>query len=454
MKNSFYFLFLLLSTSVLFFSCKKGQENEKGAIGYIYTSTNSSSGNHIIALERRIDGSLEEAKYSPYATGATGDAGEGDFDEQWSLRIVGDYLLAVNAGNNPVNGSISVFKINKDNGRLTQVDQNPSTPQMDNMDSRGVRPVSIAVNTSSYKTWIVVGNQFANPNYQGDPAVKFGDVMNSDLRNLAIFSFNQSTGRLEFRKIGAVYNDGTSGGPTTVLFNNAGNKLAVSTWGVTHFLTPSPSLELQKPGRLYIYDFAEEQLSQTGMFQEEGISGNIGLSWSPNQKYIYMANFNITLSKGNNSLTVHDGSTAAKLQNFATGSPTDNDEACWTHVTADNKRLYVSSFTGNIVSAFDIGSDDKLSVSLTPNFFMRRNVPVPDTKDEYEASGGFLYVSGAFQSHSVSTFKMGSDGSLTEQPGSPYHIPSSAGKTSMEQSFIGLIGFDKNLNDSKSPSSE
>ncbi len=447
-------IILIVLTTTLFFSCKKGRENEKGAIGYIYTSTNSSSGNHIIALERRIDGSLEEAKSSPYSTGATGDAVEGDFDSQWSLRIVGDYLLAVNAGNNPVNGSISVFKINRDNGRLSQVDQNPSTPQMDNMDSRGVRPVSIAVNASSSKTWIVVGNQFANPNYQGDPAVKFGDVMNSDLRNLAVFTFNHSTGRLEFKKIGAVYNDGTYGGPTTVLFNNAGNKLAVATWGVTHFLTPSPSLDFLKPGRLYIYDFAEGQLSQTGVFQEEGISGNIGLSWSPTEKYIYMANFNITLLKGDNSLTVHDGNTAAKLQNFTTGSPTDNDEACWTHVTANNKRLYVSSFTGNIVSAFDIGSDDKLSVSLTPNFFMRRNVPMPDTKDEYEGSGGFLYVSGAFQSHSVSTFKMGSEGSLTEQSGSPYHIPSSAGKTSMEQSFIGLTGFDKNLNDFKSPASE
>ncbi|MDQ6762323.1 MAG: hypothetical protein M3015_06820 [Bacteroidota bacterium] len=454
MKNLFYFFFFLLSTSALLFSCKKGRDNEKGAIGYIYTSTNSSSGNHIIALERRIDGSLEEAKYSPYSTGATGDAGEGDFDEQWSLRIVGDYLLAVNAGNNPVNGSISVFKINKENGKLTQVDQNPSTPQMDNMDSRGVRPTTIAVNTSSDKTWIVVGNQFANPNYQGDPPVKFGDVMNSDLRNLAVFTFNKSSGQLEFKKIGAVYNDGTYGGPTTALFNDAGTKLAVSTWGVAAFLTPSPNVSLQKPGRLYVYDFSNGELTQTGLFQEEGISGNIGLSWSPNQKYIYMANFNITLAKGDNSVTVHDGNTAEKLQNFATGSTTDNDEACWTHITPDNKRLYVSSFTGNIVSLFNIGSDDKLSVSLTPNFVKRRNVPMPDTKDIYEGSGGFLYVNGAFQSHSVTVFKMQGDGSLIEQPGSPYHIPSSAGKTSMEQSFIGLIGFDKSLDNYKSPASE
>lgn len=448
MKNLFYVILL----SAIIFSCKKDGEKDKASTGFIYTSTNSSSGNSIIAVARKIDGSLEELRSSPYPTGSTGDAAEGDFDTEWALRIVGDYLLAVNAGNNPVNGSISVFKINRDNGKLTQVDQNPSTPQMDNIDSRGVRPTTIAVSTSSEKTWIVVGNQFANPNYQGDPPVAFGSVMNSDLRNLAVFNFNKSNGLLEFKKIGATYNDGTYGGPTTAVFNSSGTKLAVDTWGVSHFLTADPDLSLQKPGRLYIYDFADGDLTQKGMYQQTGVSGNIGLSWSPNQNYIYMANFNLHSSVQDHSVTVHDGNTAAKIQNFATGN-TNDDEACWTHVSADGQRLYVASFTGNIVSAFDIGSDNKLSVSLSPNFFMRRGVPIPDTKDLYEASGGYLYVSGAFQSHSISIFKMGSGGALSEQPGSPYHIPSSVGKSKEEQSFLGLTGFDRNYN-SKSPSGE
>ncbi|MEO6219517.1 MAG: hypothetical protein ABIO81_03750, partial [Ginsengibacter sp.] len=155
-------LFIALATS-LFFSCKKeaaeslqndiASKNNKDKDdngngnnnrGYIYTSTNSSTGNAIIALARKGDGSVVEIGKSPYPTGDNGDAAEGDFDTQWALRIVGEYLLAVNAGGNPVNGSISVFKINKANGHLTQVDQNPATPTMDNMDSRGVRAASIA----------------------------------------------------------------------------------------------------------------------------------------------------------------------------------------------------------------------------------------------------------------------------------------------------------------------
>ncbi len=430
--------------SSCFFACKKGPVYNRVSLGYMYTSTNSSSGNSIVALERRIDGSLKEIKNSPYATGSLGDAAEGDFDTEWALRIVGNYLIAVNAGNNPVNGTLSVYKINRSNGELTQVDQNPSTPAIDNMDSHGVRPTTIAVSGSSNQKWIVVGNQFANPNYQGDPAVAFGSVMNSDLRNLAVFTFNESTGVLEFKKIGVTFNDGSHGGPTTAVFNSSGTKLAVSTWGVAHFLTKDPDLSLQKPGRLYMYDFANGDLTQKGMFEQTGISGNIGLSWSPSEKYIYMANFNLHSAELNNSVTVHDANTAAKVQNFPTGN-THDDEACWTHVSSDNRNLYVASFTGNNVSTFSIGADDKLSVSLNPNFIKRSNVPSPDTKDIYEGSGGYLYVSGAFQSHAISIFKMNGNGSLSEQSGSPYHIPSSANKTSDEQSFLGLTGFDKTL---------
>jgi hypothetical protein len=287
--------------SVVLFSCKKDDIPDydlgKNYTGFIYTSTNATAGNAIIALGRHKDGTVEELKGSPYATGDRGDAAEGDFDTQWALRIVGEYLLAVNAGGNPVRSTVSVFKINKANGKLTQVDQNPATPDMDNMNSRGIRAASIAAKTMGATTWVVVGNQFANPNYQGDPAVKHGDVMSTQERNLAVFTLNPASGLLYYRGIGATYMDGANGGPTTVEFNAAGTKIAVSTWGVPHFAAPDADLSLQKPGRLYIYNFNDGALSQTGMFEEEGISGNIGFSWSPNDQYLYLSNFNLHSSK-------------------------------------------------------------------------------------------------------------------------------------------------------------
>jgi len=447
MKKFFY---LTLLTTFLF-GCKKDLKdllhdklsNGNNATGFIYTSTNSSSGNAIIALERHRDGSVEEIGKSPYPTGDKGDAAEGDFDTQWALRIVGEYLLAVNAGANPVNGSISVFKINKANGHLDQVDQNPATPQMDNMDSRGVRAASIAATTTGSKTWVVVGNQFANPNFQGEAGIAFGSVVATPLRNLAVFTFNQSNGLLKFEKIGATYTDGANGGPTTVEFNSTGTQIAVSTWGVPHFMVMDPSLLKQIPGRLYIYNFSAGSLSQTGMYQKTGVSGNIGISWSPNDQYIYMSNFNLHSSVENHSLTVHNGTTAAQVQNFATGGR--KDEGCWTWVSLDKSKLYVASFGENVISAFSILGSNLIAKTLEPNFFKKRgNLPTGDAKDLHESADGYLYNVGAFQSHSVSTFRTSSSGVLTEISNSPYYVPTSIGKSKEEHAYLGLTGFDKN----------
>jgi hypothetical protein len=313
---------------------------------------------------------------------------------------------------------------------------------MDNIDSRGIRPVSIAAKDVAGSTWIVVGNQHSNPNYQMPAGMAVGSVASSSLRNLAVFTFNKNTGILDYRSIGATYMEGNNGGPTTVEFNSTGSKIAVSTWGVPHFMTPDADLTKQKAGRLYIYDFSAGSLTQTGVFEEVGISGNIGFSWSPNDRYIYLTNFNLHSSKEANSITVHDGTTAAKVQNLASGGR--NDEACWTWVSLDKSKLFVASFGENIVSVYDIGADNKLTASLTPNFYARNgSLPMGDTKDMHQSRDSYLNVVGAFQSHTITTFKIAANGSLSEVAGSPYAIPSSAGKTKDQHAFLGLTGFDR-----------
>jgi 6-phosphogluconolactonase (cycloisomerase 2 family) len=310
------------------------------------------------------------------------------------------------------------------------------------MDSRGIRATSIAAKDVGGSTWIVVGNQHSNPNFQMPAGMAVGSIASSALRNLAVFNFNKTTGILEYKSIGATYMDGNNGGPTTVEFNSTGSKIAVSTWGVPHFMTPDADLTKQKPGRLYIYNFSGGSLAQTGMFEEAGVSGNIGFSWSPNDQYIYLTNFNLHSSKEANSVTIHDGATAAKVQNLASGGR--NDEACWSWVSFDKTKLFAASFGENIVSVYNIDADNKLTTSLTPNFFARSGgLPMGDTKDMHESADGYLNVVGAYQSHTITTFRIASNGSLSEVAGSPYSIPSSAGKTKDQHAFLGLTGFDK-----------
>ncbi len=64
---------LILSLTTVLFSCEKledifGPPPGKDFSGYIYTSTNSTSGNAIIALGRNSDGTVKELKGSPYST--------------------------------------------------------------------------------------------------------------------------------------------------------------------------------------------------------------------------------------------------------------------------------------------------------------------------------------------------------------------------------------------------
>ena len=61
-----------------------------------------------------------------------------------------------------------------------------------------------------------------------------------------LFSFNSATGTLTPERSLDTYN-GTNGGPTTVEFNNDGTKLAVATWGISHFGTETPTHQTAKP---------------------------------------------------------------------------------------------------------------------------------------------------------------------------------------------------------------
>ena len=345
---------------------------KKHVAGYLYTSLNGEETNQVISFERYQDGTL--GKQKSYSTGSLGGANTaaggdaaGDFDSQGAIQIIDDYLLVVNAGGN----TISIFKVDKANGNLTR---------KANIDSRGARPASITFfkkRAPSDEYWVVVGNQWNNPNVQkgGDgegpiemyPNAEFhanggGHVKVLEERNIYLFSFNSTTGGLAPENSLDTYN-GTNGGPTTVAFNNDGTKLAVATWGIAHFGTATPTR--QKPSRVYVYDFdnATGNAANSRYFQEDGVAGSIGFSWDKRTSNLFVSNFNLIPEKRDHSLTVlnDNGRVVKKIANFGTGDGGDIDEACWTILNSNGDKLYVSSFGGNIISVFDVAADGTVS---------------------------------------------------------------------------------------------
>jgi 6-phosphogluconolactonase (cycloisomerase 2 family) len=430
--------------------------NSRSVVGYLYTSLNGEEMNQVVAFERFDDGSLGQQR--AYPTGSKGGADRtaggdaaGDFDSQGAIQIIEDYLLVVNAGGN----TISVFDLDRTTGALSK---------RANVASGGTRPVSltfVAKAGAAGQYWVVAGNQWNNPNVQkggqGEGPVEMypdaafhaeggGHARVLDDRNIFLFSFDARTGTLSPERRLDAYS-GTNGGPTTVAFNGDGTRLAVATWGIAHFATATP--RHQKPSRVYVYDFdrTSGQTSDVRYFEEEGVAGSIGFSWDPHTSNLFVSNFNLTADKRDHSLTVlaDDGGAVRKVAAFGTGDGDDIDEACWTTLNADGSRLYVSSFGGNLISTFQVDGRGRVSKMGSGNetTYARRKAGTPpgDTKDMFiSPDGRHMYVLGAYQTFTISTFEIGPDGTieLSDETGVEAAIEKGPGA----YNFLGLTGFD------------
>ncbi|MCH9852001.1 MAG: hypothetical protein K0U45_00695 [Alphaproteobacteria bacterium] len=421
-------LFITFATlGVLLSAGVSANAADKAAVGYLYTTLNGEGENAVVRFSRYKNGTIgdETAFWTGSKGGANRGAGGdafGDFDSQNAINIIDNYLLAVNAGGHDV----TVFSINHASGNLKKIA---------NVASGGERPVTITsqpVAGSNSKYWVVVGNQWNNPNVQkggaGEPAIerypndafiKNGHKSKVAARNIALFSFDTKTGALILKSVIDSYT-GTNGGPTAVDFSPNGKSLAVATWGIAHFGTATPSLKEQKPSRVYVYDF-NAKTGATGnrrFYEEAGIAGSIGMDWAPNSVNLLVTNFNLTVEKRDHSVTVLGVSadSVSKVQNFGTGDGAgDVDEACWMLVNPAGDKAYASSFGTNVISVFDLDKRGRLKKigrgKETVNAARAKGTPAGDTKDMFIVDKDF-YVIGAYQTYTLSHYSIKANGTL------------------------------------------
>ena len=457
---------------LLLASCSDSGGGSSGlrAERFLFTSSNSNSGNQILTMSISSTGTLTETAQTP--TGSPGDSDDGDFDGQDSLIIVDsfstDYLLVVNAGEDTAfpnsessantrtnaNGSISVFSIGAQ-GTLTAIRQTESGGASNNVNSRGVRPVSLSSAQIGGQIWVLVANQYDNPLCQSGTC---DAATATDLRNIQSFVMD-SAGQLTYSTTLATFNDGQNGGPSQVSFSPDGNMVSVTTWGIPNLGTLTQTqldgIAGYQESRVYVWNVrlnnANLMFSNPRSWLQEGVSGSIGFQWSPDSSKLYVTNFNVatdlqqfsvvSLSVTDTAVELIDQSGTRGNTLSATSPP---DEACWAWLNPTGSRLYTASFNRNILSYFNVNRGDG---NIDFNTFYTRNnpsTPIPDgdTKDIYVlADDTFLYLSGALRSHTISIYAINSDGTLQEAGFSPYLVPSALGTTEFQQAFLGLVAY-------------
>ena len=136
------------------FALSPSFDRGSNTVGQVYTMTNSTAGNSVLAFDRAGDGSLTAA--GSFATGGTGTgAGLGN---QNGLVLEGSWLAAVNAGSNDV----SLFRVNGD-GSLSLADR---------VSSGGTRPISVTISG----TLLYVLNAGGTGNISGFSVAGNGDL--------------------------------------------------------------------------------------------------------------------------------------------------------------------------------------------------------------------------------------------------------------------------------------
>ena len=399
-------------------------QSGKRVVGYLYTTPNGEETNEVVRLARKDDGSVGDEK--TYTTKVRGGANHtapalGDYDAQGQTQIVGHHLLTADVGADMV----SVFGIDRPTGALSFVA---------NVPSHGKKPVSITstpVDGQPGRYWVAVGNQWDQPTviYGGAKLTRLpsdaflkGDLSEPDAsdadRSIVLYQLDDTNGALTFVRTLDHY-PRENGGTSEISFSPDGRKLAVTTWGIPHFLTDDPKVEEMHPSRVYMYDFKDGVVSHRRSFEEVGIAGSVGFEWGPKGDSLYVSNFSIINAKSTNGLTVlrDDYDRLTKTANFVTGrtDPKDIDEACWTVLSPSKDMLYVVSYATNVITPFKLDPKTGKVIQRLP--LVTRGTgyaPLADSKDLIiSPNGQHMYWLGSFESYSINLYDLAADGSAT-----------------------------------------
>ena len=328
------------------------------AVGAVYTMTNSSSGNAILAFDRKANGMLTAA--GSYPTGGTGTgAGLGN-QGAVVLSENNRWLYVVNAGSN----DISVFAVRPDGLKLT-----------DRVDAGGLKPVSLAVD----RELVYVLNAGGNGNISG-----FSQRRNGHLEPLAGSARTLS---------------GAGTGPAQISFNPDGHVLVVT----------------EKATNL-IDTYLVDGDGLTSGPQPQSSVGTTPFGFSFDKRGHLLVSEAAGGASDAGSLSSYSVDENGVLEVISASVPTTETAICWVVVTKNSKFAYVSNAGSGSLSAYRIAQQG--TITLRDADGRTANTGTGSTPIDIALSNDshFIYTLNA-GTHTLGAFEVQANGALAPMTG-------------------------------------
>lgn len=266
--------------------------------GFVFTQSNDSESNEVIAFKRDADGSLAES--GRYATGGQGTGGGLGSQGAVALSNNNQLLLAVNAGSN----ELSVFAVQPDELKL-----------LDTVPSGGEQPISVTVR----KSLVYVVHAGGSGNITGFRLTHEGTLT----------SLPGSTRNLSNDGIGA------APGPAQISFTPNGDYLIVT----------------EKPSNMIgVYAVAQNGTAGAPSFTASSGETPFGFSFSRKNTLVVSETFG-----GNNALSAtssYNISQDGALELISGTIESGQTAACWAVTTSNGRFTYISNTGSGTITGY------------------------------------------------------------------------------------------------------
>jgi 6-phosphogluconolactonase len=353
--------------SIITLSATAATANTRPTAETVFTSSNETTGNRILAFQDDANGQLK-LKYS-VPTGGTGTGG--GLGNQNALELSRDrrWLLSVNAGSNDV----SVFDTWQNSLKLT-----------DRVSSNGQRPVSVTLR----------GNLVY--------------VVNAGSSNVSGFYFNPFTGKLKPIANSSKALSATTTAPAQVSFSPGGNFVVVTEKATNKIAT----FPVSYGGTL-----------GTPMFNES--AGKTPFGFAFDRRGHLLVSEAAMGAAGASSLSSYNLARSGGLKAISPVAKTNQTAACWVVVTPNGKYAYVTNTASGTISGYRVSENGQLTLLNPDGLTATTGAGSGPIDMVLSRDGKEMYVLNGGTSGLIGGFTIKADGSLVAKTGAT-GVPMSA----------------------------